>query len=47
MFRFVRALACFGFKMAVVGLVIGRFAVGTAYQVMRTAPPPSSEEDMG
>jgi hypothetical protein len=45
MFRFVGMMACLGFKLASVGLAIGRFAVGTAYQVMQTTPPPSSKED--
>jgi hypothetical protein len=46
MLRFVGTVACLGFKLAGVGLVIGMFVVGTAYQAMQTTPPPSSEEDL-
>jgi len=47
MFRFVGRVACLGFKLAGAALVIGRFAIGTAYQMMQTSTPPSSEEDLG
>jgi hypothetical protein len=44
MLRFARRVAFVGFRMAVFGLAMARFAIGTAYQ-MASERPASSEPD--
>ena len=44
MLRFARRAAFFGFQMAVAGVAMAMFAVGTAYQMVSDRPKPSEDD---
>jgi hypothetical protein len=45
MLRFARRAAFVGFQMAVFGLAMARFAIGTAYQMASERPDASEPDD--